>query len=407
MKTDVLVVGGGSAGIAAAISAAREGAAVVLVERHGVLGGMASSSFVHSICGLYRLREEVSDPLLASNPGFPMEFAKLLVASGGARGPIRMGRLDVLIHQPTAFAHVADLLVESVPNLHVFFHSEILAVSTNDATDIISLSLNCRNSKIVLEPNVVVDTTGDAEIAFLSGADFEISPLEKLQRPSYIFALRGAHPSTMSENGRMALVHLISTAVIEGHLPDGALGIAFRAGVESDEVWATIDLRGENFNPNNPNSLSLIEQEGRRLAFQVTAFIQKNAKGFEKAFLAALPTRVGIRESRRIIGHYQLTESDILNGSRFEDEVALASWPIELRETAKGPKFRFPKANLSCGIPIRSLISRNIKNLFVAGRCISCTHEAQASIRVIGTCFATGEAAGKAAAKLVQSRHHP
>ena len=108
MKADVVVAGGGSAGLAAAISAARAGATVVLVERHGVLGGMASSSFVHSICGLYRLRESESNPLLASNPGFPMEFAELLIASGGARGPVRMGRLDVLLHQPAAFGHLAD-----------------------------------------------------------------------------------------------------------------------------------------------------------------------------------------------------------------------------------------------------------------------------------------------------------
>ena len=407
MKADVVVVGGGSAGIAAAISAARAGATVILVERHGALGGMASLSFVHSICGLYRLREGISDPLLASNPGFAMEFANLLVASGGGRGPVRMGRLDVLLHQPAAFAQLADRLVESLPNLHVLFHSEISDVSTNEAGEITSLNLNCRGSRIFLEPKVVIDTTGDAEIAFLSGAEFEISPLDKLQRPSYIFALTGVHPSTMSENGRLALAHTISTAVMEGHIPDGALGIAFRQGVENGEIWGTIDLRGDHFDPNNPHSLSVIETEGRRLAYQITEFLKRHAKEFETAFIAALPTRAGIRESRRVVGHYQLTEDDILSGSRFDDEVAFASWPMELRETARGPKFRFPDANRSCGIPLRCLRSRNVANLFVAGRCISSTHEAQASIRVIGTCFATGEAAGNAAATMAHSRRHP
>ena len=405
MKADVVVAGGGSAGLAAAISAARAGATVVLVERHGVLGGMASSSFVHSICGLYRLRESESNPLLASNPGFPMEFAELLIASGGARGPVRMGRLDVLLHQPAAFGHLADRLVESLPNLHVYFHSEISTVSTNKEAEITSLGLNCRTSRIELEPTVVVDTTGDAEVAFLSGSGFDISPLEKLQRPSYIFAFSNVQPATMSENGRLALAHSISTAVMEGHLPEGASGIAFRAGVKSGEVWGTIDLHGENFDPSDPNSLSLIESEGRRLAFQIAGFLKGHAGGFETAFISALPSRAGIRESRRIIGHYQLTESDILCGSRFDDEVAFASWPIELRETARGPKFRFPEANRSCGIPLRALHSRDVRNLFVAGRCISCTHEAQASIRVIGTCFATGEAAGKSAAKMAISSH--
>ena len=89
--------------------------------------------------------------------------------------------------------------------------------------------------------------------------------------------------------------------------------------------------------------------------------------------------------------------SDLLQGTRFEDEVALASWPIELRETAKGPRFRFPEENRPCGIPLRSLRSCDLQNLFVAGRCIASSHEAQGAIRVIGTCLATGEAAGIAA----------
>jgi hypothetical protein len=407
MKVDVVVAGGGSAGIAAAISAARAGARVVLIERHGVLGGMASTSFVHSICGLYRLRPSESQPLLVSNPGFPMEFAEGLLASGGARGPIRMGRLDVLLHQPAAFAHLADRLMEQLSNLEVFFHSEISSVITKEASEITSLSISCRTSRITIEPKVVVDATGDAEISFLSGAAFETAPLQKLQRPAYIFVLGGVHPETMSDHGRLALAHSISTAVMEGHLPEGALGIAFRMGVEPGEVWATIDLCGENFDPHDPTSLSRIESEGRDLAFRVAAFLKCHAQGFQMAFISALPARAGIRESRRSLGHYQLTESDILCGSRFDDEVAYAAWPIELRETARGPRFRFPNDDAPCGIPLRSLHSQNVANLFMAGRCISCTHEAHASIRVIGTCLATGEAAGKAAAKMALSGHHP
>jgi hypothetical protein len=110
-----------------------------------------------------------------------------------------------------------------------------------------------------------------------------------------------------------------------------------------------------------------------------------------------------VRESRRVMGLMELTENDILTGARFEDEVAFSSWPIELRETARGPKFRFPHENRSCGIPLRCLQSRSIQNLFMAGRCISATHEAQAALRVIGTGMAMGEAAGKAAAQAAQN----
>jgi hypothetical protein len=127
-------------------------------------------------------------------------------------------------------------------------------------------------------------------------------------------------------------------------------------------------------------------------------------EGFQEASLRGYPSCLGIRESRRSNGIYQLTEKDILEGARFDDEVAIASWPIELRETARGPRFRYPIGNQPCGIPLRSLQSKDVENLFVAGKCISTTHEAQASIRVIGTCLATGEAAGIAAAKMAKKQ---
>jgi hypothetical protein len=400
MKVDVVVAGGGSAGLAAALSAARAGARVILVERHGMLGGMATSSLVHSLCGLYQLRESIEDPLLFSNSGFATEFTERLIASGGARGPLRMGRLDVLLHQPAAFAYLADQFVASLPNLQVFFHSEITSVTTDTDLAITSMTLRCRTSQRVITPSSVVDTTGDAEIAFLAGAGSEIAPRERLQRPSYIFGLSGVDPAMMTDQGRLSLAHAISSAVMEGELPEGALGMAFRSGVQSSEVWGTLDLQGENFDPSDPQALSLMESEGRKLAFTMAEFLKHRIVEFQSSFISSLPTRVGIRESRRIIGHYQLTESDILQGSHFDDEVAFSSWPIELRETAKGAKFRFPQANSSCGIPLRALHSRDVKNLFMAGRCISSTHEAQAAIRVIGTCFATGEAAGKAAARM-------
>ena len=121
MRCDVLVAGGGSAGLAAAVAAARSGAQTLLVERHGCLGGMVPSAFVHSICGLYRLADQ-PDPILI-NPGFPTEFARRLLASGGAYGPVRMGRVDVLLHDPAAFSALCDRLVGETPNLEVRFQT--------------------------------------------------------------------------------------------------------------------------------------------------------------------------------------------------------------------------------------------------------------------------------------------
>ncbi|NBS51690.1 MAG: FAD-dependent oxidoreductase [Spartobacteria bacterium] len=169
MKTDILVAGGGSAGLAAAIAAARCGARVVLVERQSILGGMATSAHVHSICGLYQLRANELEPLLESNPGFPREFAQRLIREGGARGPVRMGRLDVVLHRPSSFAHLADRYVQSLPNLTVLLHTEITGVFNNGEGKIGELTLSSRGTRSDWEPSAVIDTTGDAELAQFTG----------------------------------------------------------------------------------------------------------------------------------------------------------------------------------------------------------------------------------------------
>ena len=197
----------------------------------------------------------------------------------------------------------------------------------------------------------------------------------------------------------MTLARAISYGVSGGQLPRAALGIAFRAGVSPQEVWGTIDLEGQGFEPTDRQKISSLERQGRELANGILNFLLQEVEGFQSAVISAFPARLGIRESRRISGIHELTGEDILTGARFADEVALSSWPIELRENAHGPKFRFPEGNRSCGIRLGCLRSRNVKNLFFAGRCISSTHEAQAAVRVIGTCMATGQAAGKAAAE--------
>jgi hypothetical protein len=169
-------------------------------------------------------------------------------------------------------------------------------------------------------------------------------------------------------------------------------------GVTEADVWVTTDLAAEGFDPFDSQCLSAIERQGREIATQVVPFLREAIPGFGGATIAALPGRAGIRESRRVEGQYELTADDICNGASFADAVALSAWPMEFRENHAGPKFRFPLENRPCGIPLRSLRSRNIPGLFVAGRCISCSHGAQAAIRVIGSCLATGEAAGKSAA---------
>jgi hypothetical protein len=401
MHADVVVIGGGSAGIAAAISSARKGAAVVLVEKQGILGGMASTAMVHSICGLYLLRNNESEPLAFANGGFAREFSETIIRKGGARGPLRMGRLDVLMHNPSSFGLVAKEMVDELSNIHLFLNAHI-SETHKIGNRLCRIKITGSEECLTIECDAVIDTTGDAEIFMLANAGFERSPLESLQRPAFIFSLRGVDPEQMGDNGRLLLAQTISRGVTSGLLTPGAMGSAFRSGASNDQVMVTIDLEAQGFDPNDNASRAYAEAEGRRIASQLIDFLKCEIEGFQEASLPEYPSCLGVRESRRSKGIYQLTEKDILEGARFDDEVALASWPIELRETARGPRFRYPIDNQPCGIPLRSLQSKEVENLFVAGKCISTTHEAQASIRVIGTCLATGEAAGIAAAKMAE-----
>lgn len=401
ISVDVLVAGGGTAGIAAAIAAARGGAKTLLVERHGGLGGMAFAALVHTLCGLYLLRDDESGQLEFSNPGLPQEFAERLLASGGANPPVRMGRLDVLPHRPAALARLAGEMTSETPGLEVFLGTRISAVHKSSDTSLGSVRLVGEGGVREIEARSFVDCTGDAVVAEMAGAAFETASSHTLQRPAWIFGISGVAPGSLSGEARLRIAHGIASAVASGNLPATALGAAFREGMSPSEAWATVDLQADPYDPCSRECLVRVENTGRATAQALIEFLKGNIEGFESASIGPEPLQPGIRESRRIIGLEQLTEKDILSGRDHPDAVARASWPLELRENSRGPKFRFPENNLPAGIPSGCLRARDFTNLFMAGRCLSATHGAQASIRVTGTCLATGEAAGKAAARIL------
>jgi hypothetical protein len=401
MNCDVLVLGGGAAGIAAAMTAARTGAHVVLIERNGMLGGIATAALVHTVCGLYLLREEPSAQI--AHTGFPAEFAARLIASGASIGPVRMGRVDVLPHSPPGFASVADSLVAGCGSLDVFFHSELTHVSRS-GNHIREVEAICRGTKMSITPKATVDASGDA---LLAGHDCDIAPSERLQRPAFIFAISGADVGALDDDGRLKLARMLTTAVQCGALDSGVLGAHFRVTGRGSEVYVTIDLAAPAFDPTSPSQLTMLEQTGRHLANTLTSFLRGNHPAFHAAHIAAFPARVGIRESRRIRGKATVTAEDIISGRTRADLVALGTWPMESREKATGPRWRFPANLRPTQIPLDALRPSDLDNCWTAGRCISCEHEAQAALRVIGTCMATGQAAGAAAALFAQSGAAP
>jgi hypothetical protein len=262
-----------------------------------------------------------------------------------------------------------------------------------------TVQIVCRGQTEEVRPKALVDATGDAVLAILRGAPCEMEESARLQRPAYIFALGGVSAEALNDAARLRLAQRITQAVKEGNLPGAALGAHLRASGQAGEAFVTIDLAGgPNFDPLDAECLTHLEILGRDVGSKLAVFLRGEIAGFSGCYIATWPSRVGVRESRRIVGRYRLEAEDLLQSVEFPDTIAYASWPMELRETATGPKLRFPETGAPGGIPLRALRARDDDALFAAGRCIACSHGAQASIRVIGTCLATGEAAGLAAA---------
>ena len=383
---DSVIIGGGSAGICAAVAAAREGAKVILIERSDRLGGMGTLAMVHTFCGLYD--PDVSKPPQLANEGLPVEIEKLMREATGA-APVKMGKVYVLPQSPDAFAEIANRLTASEENLEVRYNTTCTGITReSDGTFLVSTgekTIHCR---------AIIDTSADALVAEFLGATRLSTPPEKLQRSAFIFSMQEVAPAAAEENFRMRLALEIVRSVASGDLPLTALGTACRASTVPGEIFFTTDL--------DPASIEELLETGWGLSEKLATFLRSRFPEYANAtgpFPAAAP---GIRESYRWLGEYTLTADDLLNATEFPDTVAHATWPMELRENTRGAKLHFFKKTVPANIPLRCLKSAEIPGVFFAGRCISATHEALASVRVMGTCFATGQAAGIAAAKYLR-----
>lgn len=402
LSYDVVVVGGGAAGLAAAVTAAGCGARTALVERYGFLGGMATAGMVSTICGLYRT--SASGPPEPLNEGLAESFARRLMTMPGCGTPVRRGRTFVLPYTPFTFACLADELTGSAPCLDVHLHAYLVGVATGEGR-IEALRIATWDRRLELTARVAVDASGDAVLAEHAGAATETVPLAERQLPSLVFALQQVDIDALGPGPRVSLLRALVTAEQEGRLPKGASNLALGPSPQPGEVICKLALSGITEElPASRDFLTVAEQEGRKRVLAVTEFL-KTLPPFARAFVSHAAPQVGVRESRRVIGRYQLSREDVLSGRTFEDGVARASWPIELWEEGRlGATYEYLEDGQSYDIPLRCLQARDVENLFMAGRCMSATHEALGSARVIGTCLATGEAVGRAAARQAQGR---
>jgi hypothetical protein len=394
---DVAVVGGGPAGIAAALAASAAGAATVLIERDSALGGNATHALVHTICGLYL--QDTDYPQLV-HPGLPSRIAESLTRAGGAGDPEVAGRVRYLPIRPPVFAEIAAHACAKTSGLTVRMRTVVEGAElARGARDVSRLLLRAASGGEPLDARVVIDTSGEAAAAALGGADTAMAESAILQRPSFIFRLEGVRGEAFAGFERMRLTSSVARAARSGGLPPECESLVVRGDGRPGSLYATLTippLAGRPFEPLDPDYLAALRVRAYDWARQVVAFLRASRPGFAGARVADWPARVGIRETRRALGKVELTREDVLSGRRFRDEVALGSWPIELWEDHRRPRYEYPKG--PCSVPLGALVSRSHAMLGMAGRCLSATHEALGALRVIGTALATGEAIGVAAA---------
>jgi FAD dependent oxidoreductase len=384
----VVVAGAGAAGMAAAIAAAREGARVFILEQAAKPGGTVTHSLLHTLAGFY----DVEGRLM--NGGLPAELIARLADTRREAKPRRIGRLWTLAVSPEFYGQVTERWLAEEPGIALASAARIRHVEVCKSR-VVELSADTAHGHIIGEPRAVVDATGSAEIVRM------IDPLlvEDDSEPSaggLMTRLRG-----VAVGGALAGVkckRIIDRAVADGRLPAQCAHAWLDQGVRDDEVYVKqlvpIPPRRPDHTPYPWPDIPKDALEERRLLIGFLTTVD----GFREARIDGTGL-VGARDAGRVVGEYVLTADDLRRGRKFSDAVCRASWPIEHWDARYGVTLEYLTDGDHYEIPLRSLKVRKTRNLWTAGKCLSADRLAQASARVVGLCWAMGEAAGKTAAR--------
>lgn len=400
-RPDVLVVGGGAAGTAAAVAAAREGLEVLLVDRYGFLGGTLTAVTLGSFCGPFTVMDEGIARIVG---GVYLEVEDRLRKAGGAGGPRHVGKIATLPYDPPTLRLICDQLVAD-NGVKVLFHALASAVVTDDRK-ISAVMLETKGGRKAVVPRAVIDCSGDGDIAALAGCEYELGDGGITQFGSSMFRLCGVDTDKCGSLSREELRSCLETAVSDGYdIPRTAAAMYVHPlpGIVHLNTTRVADKQGEPFNLIDPFQLTEAEIEGRRQAYLYEEVYRKYVPGFEDARIVELGAQIGIRETRLLKGRARLDRGMIDGCVKPSDMIACNSWPIEVHSKGAQTRWEFMQDGEFYGIPYGCLVPRELDNLWVAGRNISATHEAQASVRVSSPCYALGQAAGIAAAMALGS----
>nr|WP_028552406.1 FAD-dependent oxidoreductase [Paenibacillus sp. UNC451MF] len=423
IEADIVVVGGGPAGVNAAIAAGRSGVKTVLIEKYGFIGGMSTAALVypwmtfHTIDGkqvIKGIAQEIIDRLMELN-----------ASPGHVRDTVGFVHTITPYHPEIYKVLALDMLKES--GVKLLLHSFVDHVETSDGR-IHSVQLTSKSGRIEVRGKIYIDTTGDADIAYLAGAPcIQGRDVDRLTQPMTMkFRMRGVdlarvkqymmeHPDEFYKKTpfeELPQLHLSGVLGYYKHwkaanLPINRDQVLFFTGPADDEVLVNT-TRVQGLDGTNVEDLTEAEELGRKQVLAVADFMRSSLPGFEKASISSVGTQIGIRETRRIDGLYALQVDDVVQGRRFDDVIARSGYPIDIHDpSGKGVTAAWVHGDGAYDIPYRCLLPKRVHNLLTGGRCISTTHEALATTRLTPSCMATGQAAGSAAGLAVKHNEVP
>ena len=382
-KYDLVVVGGGFAGVAAALAAARAGAKVLIVEKSNCLGGAAVNCLVNPFMPYWT---EIDGKRVELSAGIFKEIHERLEARHAIRGiSFLEEELKYILNEMVIDAHI-DLL----------FHAYIYTAEKLDK-DISSIKVATKSGTMCIEANYFIDATGDAQLAYLAECPTVLGrePDHLCQPMTLCFRLGNVDvESFFASRERLKIAHQQSLEAGELMNPRENI-LVFRTPIKNVLHFNT--TRVVKKDPTSPEEVTEAEILARKQIYEIYDFMKKHADGLKDSFLMMTAAEIGVRESRMIVGDYVLTEQDCRNCVKFEDAIAACNYDIDIHnpEGTGTSHYYFPAGEYYT-VPYRSLIPKGVSNMLVAGRCISSDHGAQASYRVMPVVCCIGEAAGSA-----------
>lgn len=388
-KYDLIVVGGGLSGVAAAVSAAREGLSVLLAEKSGALGGALNTQQVYPFMRYWTYKEDKNIPNKVLSAGIFTEMVQ--------REQVYSGSKSLMHYKPEYFKLVLDEMVTEA-GVDVLFHATLCGAELADRK-VKTVSFATVGGILQAAAEFFIDTTGDGALFAMAGCGYQLGrETDSLCQPmTTCFRMCGIDLEQFKEDIAM-LQQKYNELQAAGEIQNPRENILYFLNLGEGIIHFNT-TRVIKHDPTDPFEKSKAEMLARKQVYEMEQFLKAHSKAFEHATICSVATEIGVRESRKLKGAYTLTAEDLKNLVEFEDTIALGNYCIDIHSPDGSGTYihRFEHGQYY-RIPYRSLLPQELDNLLVAGRCISTTHEAQAAVRIMPICATLGHAAGAAIA---------